>query len=104
MIEPLESAVISTSLWFERFAELLGCDARPESISVKIQDLQAELVRAVESIPLQRAKIIQDTEDRTVMAMHRQAVNCGMSSTCAVAGWWAESIEKRKKTEKGIMQ
>ncbi|WP_164102715.1 hypothetical protein [Candidatus Laterigemmans baculatus] len=37
-------------LWMERFAELLGCDPRPASIAVAIEDLLAERERQRETI------------------------------------------------------
>lgn len=44
-------------IWIERFAELLGCDSRPASIAVAIEDLLAERERQCKTIGRLRGRM-----------------------------------------------
>jgi hypothetical protein len=45
-------------------------------------------------------RIRKATEKATVSRMQRTAVNCGQSSSCSVAGWFMDGINKRELQEK----
>lgn len=78
-------------LWTERYAELLGCDARPGAVAAAIESLKAERDAAVRAIPDHR----RAAEDALIRSMRRQAVNCGHSASCAVAHWFKTSEERK---------
>lgn len=42
------------------------------------------------------ARLEETVYEDTVVSMARTAVNCGHSSSCAVAGWTLEAINERK--------
>lgn len=81
----------TADLWYERFAELLGCEPRPGAIAAAIEDKKLELERLLKSIPEHR----RQAADNVIRSIRRTAVNCGASSTCAVAGW-AQTSDERK--------
>ena len=50
-------AVVSVdSIWVERYAEMLGCDARPAAVAVAIDELMQQVQKVRESIKRHRAE------------------------------------------------
>jgi len=80
----------TADLWFERFAELLGCEPRPAIIAATIDELKATINR----IPAEIARNRTAERDSLIRSMRCTAVNCGQSSTCSVAGWFKTSDEQ----------
>lgn len=109
VLKPLREPVVSHSEMADRIAELEAyiqkhvgathCESSPEQ--QEIARLEAEVERLREKIKSLPDKI----ERRTVAAMQRQAVNCGIASTCSVAKWWAASFgrdeQEKKESEAG---
>ena len=86
----LRGQVGSYELWLESYGEVLGCDAKPTSIAVAIQALQAERDRAVASIPEHR----KAARDAVIQGMRNTAVNCGNHGACSVSHWFKLSSEE----------
>lgn len=80
----------TADMWFERFAELLGCEPRPGVIAATIEDLRA----TVDRLPAEIARNRREARDSLIRSMRSTAVNCGRSSTCSVAGWCKTSDEQ----------
>lgn len=51
--------------WFDRYAELLGCDPSPAAVSVAIQQLQTSLDNCRRSIPRHRQSAIENAANVT---------------------------------------
>ena len=54
----------------------------------------SELKKSNEYLTNQLQRLPNEIQDRLIDQMRRTAVNCGSSSTCAVAGWCRKSTEK----------
>ena len=80
----------TADLWFERFAELLGCETRPGAIAAAIEMLR----RDVDRIPSEMSRNRIESRDAVIRQMRKTSVNCGHSSSCAVAGWFKTSDEQ----------
>ncbi len=82
--------------WMAHYAELLGLDtpAEPEAIALEIKALRKEIAQWSEKYTRDTCRIVQDTERRVVERLAKQPVNCGHRSTCAVASWGLEAMER----------
>ena len=70
---------------------------RVGELSRENQRLRAD----AERFPEKLKEAVRRTRRQVVESMHRTAVNCGMHSNCAVAGWWLNSLEKEDAARKG---
>lgn len=78
---PSIEAFPALDLWFDRYAEILGCDNRPGAIAAAIEHLKTE----VDRIPEEMARNRREASDAMIARMRHYPVNCGTSSTCWVA-------------------
>ncbi len=85
----------SESLWFDLFAELLGCASRPGAIAAAIEHLTKRIESVESSVSRHRQEARTAARDSTIMQARNYPVNCGSGSKCWVAQQLKLSTEEK---------
>lgn len=79
-------------MWVEQYAGMLDCEPRAAAVAAAIERLKTERDQLKVNIP----KLIDAARDDLLVAMRREAVNCGARSSCSVSHWFKLSTERGK--------